>query len=176
MKRKGLVQVYTGDGKGKTTAAVGLAVRARGHNLKVCYIYFHKDPEKWEYGEHRILKNLGARVFGFARKHPHFYRNIGKDKMREECLKGLEFIRKTCQKNKYDILILDEILISLRDGFLKEKEILEILRLRPKNLELILTGRGATKKIIEKADLVSRIEKKKHPYDVGIKGRKGIEY
>ena len=64
---KGLIQIYTGDGKGKTTAAVGLACRARGHGLKVGYIYFHKDPEKWEYGEHKILKEVGVDTFGFAK-------------------------------------------------------------------------------------------------------------
>jgi cob(I)alamin adenosyltransferase len=176
LKRKGLIQVYTGDGKGKTTAAVGLACRARGHNLKVYYIYFHKDPEKWEYGEHRVLKKLGVEVKGFAKKHPHFYKNISKEEVRKECLKGLEFVRKIYQENKYDILILDEILISLRDGFLKEVEILNILKTKPGNLELILTGRGATQKIIEQADLVSQIRKVKHPYDLGVQGREGIEY
>lgn len=77
---------------------------------------------------------------------------------------------------EYDILILDEIIISLRDGFLKEKEILDVLNSKPEKLELILTGRDATKKIIKKADLVSEIKKIKHPYDSGMKGRKGIEY
>ena len=91
-------------------------------------------------------------------------------------MEALEFIKKIYQQNKYDILILDEILISLYDGFLTGKELLEILNLKPKNLELVLTGRGATKKIIEKADLVSEIKKTKHPYDLGIQGRKGIEY
>ena len=176
MKRKGLIQVYTGDGKGKTTAAIGLACRARGHNLKVCYIYFHKDPKIWGYGEHKVLKKLGIDVFGFAKKHPHFDKNTNPDDIRRECLKGVKFIKKTYQEKKYDVLILDEIIVSLHDGFLKEKEIFNLLKKRPKNLELILTGRNATKKMIEKADLVSEIKKIKHPYDSGLKGRKGIEY
>ena len=176
MERKGLIQVYTGDGKGKTTAAVGLACRARGHSLRVCYIYFHKDPQKWGYGELEILKNLGVDVFGFAQKHPYFYKEMTQDEVRRDCLEGLKFIKKIYQEKKYDILILDEINVSLRDGFLKEEEILEILDLKPENLELVLTGRGASRKIIEKADLVSQIKKIKHPYDRGIKRRKGIEY
>lgn len=176
MERKGLIQVYTGNGKGKTTSAVGLAVRARGHNLNVCYIYFHKDPKRWGYGEHKILKKLGIDVFEFAKEHPHFYKKIDKNYMRKECLKGLGFIKKIYKENKYDILILDEINISLRDEFLKEEEVLEILRTKPENLELVLTGRNAHKKIIEKADLVSEIKKIKHPYDSGIYGRKGIEF
>jgi cob(I)alamin adenosyltransferase len=176
MRRKGFIQIYTGNGKGKTTAAVGLAVRARGHDLKVCYIYFHKDPEKWEYGEHRVLEKLGVDVFGFAKKHPHFYKDVSREEIRRECLEGLGFIKKVYKQNKYDILILDEINISLRDGFLKEEEVLGILDSKPEGLELVLTGRGAPEKIIKRADLVSEIKNIKHPFDKGIKGREGIEY
>lgn len=173
---KGLIQVYTGEGKGKTTAALGLACRARGRGLKVCYVCFHKEPKKWGYGEQRILKKLGIKVKGLAKKHPRFFSGISTREIRKDCLKGLECIKGIIQKNKYDMLILDEILISLRDGFLKEEEILGILASKPKDLELVLTGRGASQKIIEKADLVSEIKKIKHPYDTGIKGRKGIEF
>lgn len=176
MRRKGFIQIYTGDGKGKTTAAVGLAVRARWHDLKVCYVYFHKDPEKWEYGEHRVLEKLGVDVFGFAKKHPYFHKGIDPADIRKECLEGMEFIKRIYQEKKYDILILDEIIISLRDGFLKEEEVLGILDSKPEDLELILTGRGAPEKIIKRADLVSEIKNIKHPFDKGIKGREGIEY
>lgn len=176
MKPKGLVQIYTGDGKGKTTAAVGVACRARANNLKVCYIYFHKNPHKRGYGELKILTRLGVDVYGFAKEHPGFYKKTDLSQIREECLKALEFIRKIYKMNKYDVLILDEINISLRDGFLKEDELLDILNFKPKDLELVLTGRCATGKIIRKADLVSRIKKIKHPYDLGIRSRRGIEY
>lgn len=174
--RKGLIQIYTGKGKGKTTAAVGLAVRARSHNFKVAFIYFHKEPKQWKDTEHRLLKKLGVDVFGFAEKHPYFYKNIKPEEVRRECLKGLGFIKKIYKKRKYDLLILDEINISLREGFLKEKEVLKILSAKPKGLELVLTGRGATKKMIKAADLVSAVKKVKHPYDLGIKGRMGVEY
>jgi len=176
MKRKGLIQVYTGEGKGKTTAAVGLACRARGYNLKVCYIYFHKEPDRFGYGELRSLKKLGVNIFGFAKRHPHFYKNITPANIRKECLEGIEFIKRIFEENKYDVLILDEILISLRDGFLKEEELLDVLNLKPEKLEVILTGRDATQKIIKRADLISEVKKIKHPFDYGIKGRKGIEY
>ena len=172
---KGLIEVYIGDGKGKTTAVIGLICRAIGHNLNVCYIYFHKNPEKWGYGEFKVLKKIGVNTFGFAKEHPHFNK-VEKEKLREECLKGIEFIKKIYKEKKYDIVICDEILISLRDGFLKEEEILEIMEEKPENIELILTGRYATEKIIKKADLVSEIKKIKHPYDKGIKSRKGIEF
>ena len=170
-----MIEVYTGDGKGKTSAVIGLVCRARGHNLKVCYIYFHKNPDKWGYGEFKILKKIGVDVFGFAEEHPHFEK-VEKEKLREECLKGIEFIKKIYKEKNYDIVVCDEILISLRDGFLKEEEIIEIMEEKPENVELILTGRTITEKIIEKADLVSEIKKIKHPYDKGIKARKGIEY
>jgi cob(I)alamin adenosyltransferase len=174
--KQGLIQIYTGEGKGKTTAAVGLALRSRGHNLKVGYIFFFKDPKKFGYAEIRLLKKLGVKVFGFARKHPHFYKNIGLNSVRRECLKGINFIKKICRDENYDLLILDEIFISLRDGFLKEKEILEVMNLKPRGMELIMTGRGATNKIIKGADLVSIINKKKHYFDAGVKKRKGIEF
>jgi cob(I)alamin adenosyltransferase len=172
---KGLIEVYTGDGKGKTTAVIGLACRAIGHNLKVCYIYFHKNPERWGYGEFKILEKIGIDVFGFAKEHPYFDK-VEKEKLREECLKGIEFIKKIYKEKKYDVIICDEILISLRDSFLKEEEIIKIMEEKPENVELVLTGRIATEKIIEKADLVSEIKKIKHPYDKGIKSREGIEY
>lgn len=176
MKRVGLIQIYTGDGKGKTTVALGLACRARGHGLKVCYVYFHKQRINFKYGELKSLKKLGVDVFGFAKKHPHFCKKVNPADVRKECLKAIELIKRIFEKDKYDLLILDELLISLRDGFLKEKEILNMLGSKPKNLEIVLTGRGATQTIIKKAGLVSRIEKVKHPFDGGIEARKGIEF
>lgn len=168
---KGLVEIYTGDGKGKTTASIGLAIRAKSYNLNVCYIYFHKKNPK----EIKILKKIGIDVFGFAKKHPCFEK-VNQEKIREECLKGIKFIEKIYKEKKYDVIICDEILISLRDGFLKEEEILKIIEEKPGNIELVLTGRYITEKLIEKADLVSEIKNIKHPYQKGIKARKGIEF
>jgi len=176
MVKRGLIQVYTGDGKGKTTAALGLAIRARGHGFRVAYIYFHKDPKRWGYGEHKILKRIGVDIFGFAGRHPRFDKKLDLNKVRKECLDGLKFIESLYSKNKYDIIILDEINISARDGFLKKEELLNILNSKPRGLELVLTGRGAKKEVIERADLVSKIEKIKHPYDSGMRRRIGMEY
>lgn len=173
--KKGLIQIYTGEGKGKTTAALGLVCRSFGHNLRVCYIYFHKEPEVYGYGEHHTLKKLGVQTYGFAKKYRCFNKNPEKD-MRNECLEGIKVIKEIYQEDRYDILILDEILISLRDKLLKEEEILEIMELKPEGLELILTGRGATEAIMKRADMVSEIKKIKHPYDEGIQAREGIEY
>ena len=173
---KGLIHVYTGNGKGKTTAAIGLTIRARAQNLRVCYIYFHKEPERWGDTEHGILAELGVDILGFAKKHPHFFKDVTKDETRKECLDGLEVIKRIFHENKYDLLILDEINISMRDGFLREEEVLEVLEAKPEGLELVLTGRSVPQKIIEKADLVSEIKAIKHPYDMGIQMKKGIEY
>jgi cob(I)alamin adenosyltransferase len=175
MKTKGLVQIYTGNGKGKTTAALGLAVRARSHGLKVAYAYFHKGYAKRGRSEHSILKKLGVDIFAFAGKHPFCDNAARHGDIREECLRALDVIR-GLYREKYDLLILDEINISLRDGFLKEKEIISLIKARPKNMELVLTGRGAKKNIIGLADLVSRMQKVKHPYEKGVGERAGIEY
>jgi cob(I)alamin adenosyltransferase len=176
MVNRGLVHIYTGNGKGKTTAAVGLSVRAVSYNLKVCYIYFHKDPEMWGYGEIKVLSGLGIDVYGFATKHPHFYSSVRNEDVRAECLKGLNFVKNIYKNIEYDLLILDEINISIRDGYLSEDEVIELIDDKPLKLELVLTGRNATKRLIEKADLVSEIIEIKHPYNEGVLGRRGFEY
>jgi cob(I)alamin adenosyltransferase len=176
MDKKGLIQVYTGEGKGKSTAAIGQAVRAAGHGFKVGSVSFFKDPRAFGYGEHKSLENLEIKTFLFAKKHPHFYKELNPDDVCRECSEGLEFIKELFHDPSWDMLILDEINIAVRDGFLKEEAVLSLLETKPKKLELVLTGRGATEKIIEKADLVSEVREVKHPYSQGIKSREGIEY
>ncbi|HAW49634.1 TPA: hypothetical protein DCX16_01585 [bacterium] len=171
---KGLVHVYTGEGKGKTSSACGLVCRAVGHVLRVCWVYFHKEPEKFEYGELKTLEKLGVEIYGFAKKHPHFFKDININDVRRECLDGLSFIKKIWER--YDLLIMDEILISIKDKFLKEEEVLDMINSKPEALELVLTGRGATQRLIEVAGYVSEIKEIKHPYRQGIQGRKGVEY
>jgi len=175
LKKKGLIQVYTGDGKGKTTASIGQAIRAKGHKFKVCFVYFFKNPKDFHYGEMKILKQLGIETFGFLPHHPDFYKDIKAREMRKECLTALDSVKGIFQKG-YDMVILDEILVALRDGFLKDEEILDLLEKKPGSLEIILTGRGVTEKIIERADLVTEMKKIKHPFNRGVKGREGIEY
>jgi cob(I)alamin adenosyltransferase len=176
MKNKGLIQVYTGTGKGKSTAAIGQAVRAAGHGFRVGFLSFFKDPEAFGYGEYKSLEKLGIKTFLFAKKHPHFYKELNPDDVCQECSRGLEFIKELFRDPSWDMLVLDEINIALRDGFLKEEDVLSLLDAKPDKLELVLTGRGVTEKTIEKADLVSEVREVKHPYSRGIKSRKGIEY
>ncbi|MBL7072809.1 MAG: cob(I)yrinic acid a,c-diamide adenosyltransferase [Candidatus Omnitrophica bacterium] len=176
MFKKGLIHVYTGCGKGKTTAAMGLALRAAEGDLKVCYMSFHKNCGGNKCGGVGMLKKVGISVYGFAEKSICAGENFNKDEIRDDCLKGLEAIKVLFKENKYDVLILDEIIISAREGFLKENEILDLMESKPARLELVLTGRDASENIIKKADLVSEIKKIKHPYDTGEKPRQGIEY
>ncbi|MGB5924881.1 MAG: cob(I)yrinic acid a,c-diamide adenosyltransferase [Dehalococcoidia bacterium] len=176
MKGKGLIQVYTGAGKGKSTAAIGQAARAAGHGFKVGFVSFFKDPEAFGYGEYESLQKLGVKTFLFAKKHPHFYKELNPGDVCQECSKGLEFIKELFRDPSWDMLVLDEINITVRDGFLKEEDVLSLMETKPAQLELVLTGRGVTEKIIEKADLVSEVREVKHPYDQGIKSREGIEY
>jgi cob(I)alamin adenosyltransferase len=176
MKQQGLIQVYSGGGKGKSTAAIGQAVRAAGHGFKVGFISFFKDPQAFGYGEYKSLEKLGVETFLFARKHPHFYKELNTDDVCRQCSEGLKFIKELFQDPSWDMLVLDEINIAMRDGFLKEEDVLALLDMKPEKLELVLTGRGVGQRILERADLVSEIKEVKHPYTRGITSRKGIEY
>lgn len=172
--KKGLIQIYTGDGKGKTTAAIGLAVRSRSYNFKVCFITFFKPQGIFERGQGRILRNLGIDVYNLIPEKLHIFRKKRFEKGRKICLDLLHFIEKTFCKD-YDLLILDEMNIVLREGYLKNEEILSLAEKKPKNLEIVFTGRGASQALVERADLVSEIKKLKHPFDRGIKERRGID-
>ncbi len=171
---KGLIEVYYGNGKGKTTASLGLAVRAIAYNFKVCFITFFKPRDIFEQGQGKVLKRLGIEVHDLIPVKLHSYKKMGFEKGRKKCLKALSFIEGTFQKD-YDLLILDEMNIVLREGYLGKKEILRFLEKKPEGLEIVFTGRGAPQWLIERADLVSEIRKIKHPFDQGIKERKGID-
>lgn len=172
----GLIHIYTGDGKGKTTAAVGLAVRALGHGLKVCYVHFNKQPDLYGYNEIQSLRKLGAVVLGFTDGHWSFNASVTKESSRKDVLAGLAELEKYIQAENPDLLILDEILISVRDGVLAESELIEFILRKPAPLELVMTGRDASPGLIEIADYVSYIQKIKHPFDRKIYSREGIEY
>lgn len=175
-KNIGLIHVYTGTGKGKTTAAIGLAVRAVGGGLRVCYTSFHKRPEQYGYTEMDSLRKLGVTVLNFAKGHPHLDCTIKSEVVAEEAKEGLAQIGKLLKEENYDLLIMDEILISVRDNYLPEDELKNFIQNKPQTLELVITGRGASPDIVNLADYVSNIEKVKHPYDKGIISRKGIEF
>lgn len=172
----GLIHIYTGTGKGKTTSAVGLATRALGNGLKVCYVSFHKRPEKYGYTEMKILTQAGALVLNRAKGHPHLDRSIDPAVVSAEAYAALDELEAMLAKEHYDLLIMDEIIISVRDEYITEQRLIDFVQCKPENLELVMTGRGATPALMELADYVSEVNKVKHPFDQGIMSRSGIEY
>ena len=171
---RGLVQVYTGEGKGKTTAALGLALRAAGHGLCVVIVQFMKG---WPgYGELKAVEDLPAvTIHPFGRSswvHP--------DQPQAEDLarasEALAFAREIVVGRKADLVILDEINVALDYRLLELKDVLSLLDDRPNEVELVLTGRGAHPEVIRRADLVTEMRVIRHPYDKGVGARRGIEF
>jgi cob(I)alamin adenosyltransferase len=174
---KGLVIVYTGNGKGKTTAALGLCIRAVGYDQKVCIVQFIKGS--WKYGELDGIKRLAPNVelyqkgLGFV--------GIIDDKLdRSEHIRAageaVAFAREKILSGKYDIVILDEINVALNLGLIKVNQVMDLIDGKPELLDLVLTGRNANPEIIEKADLVTEMREIKHPYQKGIMAQKGIDF
>ncbi|WP_044035565.1 cob(I)yrinic acid a,c-diamide adenosyltransferase [Candidatus Arthromitus sp. SFB-rat-Yit] len=177
MENNGYIHVYMGDGKGKTTCALGLAFRSIGAGFKVMMVQFLKN---WHTSELDSIKLLGDKfeIFRIESKKDFTY-NLNEEELkllREEIKIELNKAKEFINSGNYDLIILDEVLGAIQGGFIDEFEIIEIMKNKPKNLELILTGRNASKDIIDNADLVSRIDKVKHYYDNGILARVGIEY
>ena len=168
------MQVYTGNGKGKTTAAFGLALRAIGRGLKVYVIQFIKGG--FDYGELYIadkLPNLKLKAFGrgkFVTEKPAEKEDV---KLAEEALALAE---KVIKSGEYDIVILDEVNVALDLKLIKTEKVVELVKSKPRHVELVLTGRYAPKEIIEIADLVTEMKEIKHPFNKGQQARKGIEY
>jgi cob(I)alamin adenosyltransferase len=172
--REGLVQVYTGDGKGKTSAAFGLALRAIGRGLKVYIIQFIKGG--FDYGELYAVKNLPnlkLKAFG----HGKFVTQVPPSERDVELAKeAFNLATQVVESGKYDVIILDEINVAIHLGLLSPNEVVQLIKIKPKGVELVLTGRDASGEIIENADLVTEMKEIKHPFRKGVKPRKGIEY
>lgn len=171
----GLIIIYTGDGKGKTTAAFGLALRAAGQGLKVQIIQFMKG--QLNIGEINALTNckLPIELKRFGR--PGFVQSRACEPLDIYiAVQGMNFFRHALSLSDYDMIILDEILVAIDFGLLKEKALLEVLASRPPNIHLVLTGRNAPKSILDMADLVTEMKDVRHPYKVGVKAQVGIEY
>lgn len=178
-KETGLIHIYTGTGKGKTTAAIGLAARALGAGLSVCYCSFHKCPDKYGYTEMESLKQLGAQVINFAQHHPHMDKDVTDDTLstiKYEVSEAIETLSSLLSLKEIDLLIMDEIFISVRDNYLDEERLIDFISNKPATTELVLTGRGATKKAMSMAHYITNMECVKHPYYNNIPSRKGIEY
>ncbi len=176
MKDKGYFQIYTGNGKGKTTAALGLTLRAVGAGYKAYIGQFIK--HKYEYSETKIIRERFADEVLLEQYGTEKGYILGRDKDESDIEAseiGLSKIREAMLSGKYDVIVADEINCSLSLGLLSVADVVKLVHEKPENVELIFTGRGAPEELIEIADLVSIIEDRKHYYDNGVMGRDGIE-
>ena len=174
LAEKGMIQVFTGNGRGKTSAALGTVLRAVGQELRVFIVFFMKG--NYPYGEQKALSNLPnvtMAVFGS----PSFVdpENV-KDEDKEEARKALAAAREAMLSGKYDLVVLDEVNIAAAWGLIGVNEVVELIYDRPEAVELILTGRYADPEVNKLADLVTEMLDIKHPYEKGVQARRGFEY
>lgn len=180
MLEKGFVQIYTGDGKGKTTAAFGLALRANGQGNKVLIYQFLKPPAL-ELGERFALQRASIRIRVEALEEPwDLAQSLDNEQDVARTKKAIKDVLarliETAEKGFYDVLILDEIVFCLSEGLADFEDIRRLIEGKNPHVELILTGRGATPELIALADLVTEMKKIKHPFDAGMPARQGIDY
>ncbi|HJU79961.1 MAG TPA: cob(I)yrinic acid a,c-diamide adenosyltransferase [Nitrososphaeraceae archaeon] len=177
MSQDGMVIVYTGNGKGKTTASLGVALRAIGHGFRVCMVQFIKG--EWHYGELNSIKRLEP-DFELIVAGKGFIGIVDDDHAFEEHVKAantaLNIVDQKISLGTFDIIILDEINYAINLGVIRLEDVIKIVQNRPKNVSLILTGNHAHEEIISLADLVTEMKEIKHPYKKGIKAKKGIDF
>ncbi|MDC0041279.1 cob(I)yrinic acid a,c-diamide adenosyltransferase [Candidatus Nitrosopelagicus sp.] len=177
MSKDGLVIVYTGNGKGKTTAALGLAMRAIGYDHKVCMLQFIKGS--WHYGEMDSSKKLEPN-FELIAIGKGFVGILDDNNPREEhekyAAEALRICREKINSGRYNVVILDEVNYAINLGLIDVQEIIKLIKEKPSNLDLVLTGRDVKEEIVELADLVTEMKEIKHPFKSGIKAKKGIDF
>lgn len=174
--KRGLILVFTGNGKGKTTSALGTALRAVGYGHRVAIIQFIKGT--WHYGEMDALEKIPE--IELHRTGAGFYKimgdNLPEELHRQAAHEGLELARERMHSGRYQLVILDEINNAVRTGLLEISEVTALIDGKPESVDLILTGRDAAPEIIERADLVTEMREIKHPFHKGILAKKGIDY
>jgi len=177
MSKDGLVIVYTGNGKGKTTAALGLAMRAVGYDHKVCMLQFIKGS--WHYGEMDSSKKLEPN-FELIAVGKGFVGILDDNNPREEhekyATEALRICRDKIFSEKYNVVILDEVNYAINLGLIDVQDIIKLIKEKPPRLDLVLTGRDVKEEIVELADLVTEMKEIKHPFKSGIKAKKGIDF
>lgn len=173
----GLVHIYTGDGKGKTTAAVGLGIRACGRGMKVLMIQFLKGLQT---GEMFVIEKLKPDFELYRqnelKKFTWDLDQEGLEEMSKHVKNIFQYALKEAMSGNRDLIILDEIIMAVTSGFIRMEEVLDFIKNKPAGLEVVMTGRYAPAEIVQIADYVSEIKAVKHPYSVGITARKGIEF
>ena len=168
-----MIHLYTGSGKGKTTAALGQSLRIVGAGQKVLLVQFLKDGRSSEIKAIEKIANFEAKAFG---RRGFLTKENLKKKDFELARQGFNFAQKAIKSKKYQLIVLDEIILAVGLGLLEIKEIVDLIKKTPLHQELVLTGRAAPEKIIQTADLVTEMKEIKHYFKKGIKARKGIEY
>ncbi len=172
---KGLVSIFTGDGKGKTTAAIGTVIRAAGHGLRVFIVFFMKGGD-YVHGEENILSKLpNITVASFGQK-GWVYEDKVKPEHKDQAGLALVSARKATLSGNYDLVVLDEVNVAVAWKLVELDEVVRLVEDKPPDVELILTGRQADTKLVQLADLVTEMLKIKHPYEEGVLARKGIDY
>jgi cob(I)alamin adenosyltransferase len=178
-RRKGLVMIWTGNGKGKTTAALGLALRAAGNKMHVLFLQFIKG--QWKTGERETLPLLAPYVEhvvmgrGFTIERLR-NKNVPMEEHQAAATAAFQFAREQVASGTYQMVILDEIMASIHAGLIPLAEVLDLVRQKPPMLHLVLTGRNAPPELVALADLVSEIQPIKHPYQAGIPAQRGVEF
>lgn len=172
----GCIHIYCGDGKGKTTAATGLALRASGTGMKVLFTRFLKNETS---GELAVLDQLEGIEVLHLPKSFGFYQTLSqveKEEMRQMYQSLWELVKRKVDQGAYQMLVLDEIMAALTYHVLEETDVIHFLQHKPKELEIVMTGRNPAEPLLALADYVSEIKKVKHPFDQGMMARKGIEF
>ena len=174
-----MIHAYTGEGKGKTTCAIGLLVRAFGAGKKVIVIFFDKGSETYRHNELVSLDRLGIEyhVTGLERMEPNGKFRFGvTEGDKREALRGIAIAENAVKIDKFDMVVMDEALSSVTYGLLDKSILEKLIEDTPDNIELVLTGRCNDKELLDKCDLVTSMTKEKHYFDKGVKARPGIEY
>ncbi|SHK34080.1 cob(I)yrinic acid a,c-diamide adenosyltransferase [Desulforamulus aeronauticus] len=174
-KEKGLVLVFTGNGKGKTTAALGMALRAWGHGMKVLILQFIKSQQCGEHlAAEKMQPTLEIRPLGLG--FINFNDPADVARQQRAAQEALAQVTTAMTSGDYQVLILDEILYALQYGLLELSSVMDLLERKPEHLHLVLTGRNAPAEVIERADLVTEMREVKHPFKQGISAQQGIEF
>jgi len=170
----GLVQIFTGDGKGKTSAALGVVMRCLGHSMRAHVTFFMKG--NFPYGEQEVLARLPGVTFGRFGQLEFVDPDNVKPEEKQQARQALEDAEKAVMSGEYDLVVLDEVNVAAAWGLIDVEDVVDLIRRKPGKTELILTGRHADERLVQLADLVTEMREVKHPFRKGVESRKGIDY